>query len=166
MLWNYLRIHARARILVILTCKLCNVILCHIIFVHWKIILKIQGNHLIPCHISPLKIIKKIRKIYYNSLRDILYIKVGDLAQPWQRPHQLLIFDRLIFQKDNFLLLDSGRIGLPPLLPPHDIKENCKKQLACHRRVTNSGITQSVKFPCCSSAVFRCSIKCMRQTYL
>jgi hypothetical protein len=33
----------------------CHISLCHVIFLNWKIILKIQENHLMLHHLSPLK---------------------------------------------------------------------------------------------------------------
>jgi hypothetical protein len=45
----------------------CHIALCQVIFLQWKIILTIQENHLMPCHLFSLKIIMKISLLKNNS---------------------------------------------------------------------------------------------------
>jgi hypothetical protein len=67
---------------------------CHIFY--WKIILKIQENHLIPRHISLLKNNSKTLNIYiyYNSLRVIN----DEFSQHVNMSHQLSPLKNVFFQ--------------------------------------------------------------------
>jgi hypothetical protein len=78
--------------------KMKKITSCHVTFLYWKIILKIQGNHIITHHISPLKNnSKNSRKMYYNSIRVIN----SKLSQHTSMPHHLMPY-HLSLPKNNF----------------------------------------------------------------